>query len=64
MAVEENDEDKNLITGEVLQSSNEDFKEGTTVVYGRYALLALTLQGENYFILDVDDVLGVCDYKE
>ena len=64
MAVEENDEDKNLITGEILESQNDEFKTGETVIFGKYALLTLTLQGENFHVLEVDDVLGTADYKE
>ena len=66
MAVEENDEDKNLITGEVLEIGSNLDKGfvGTTVIFGRYALLTLKLQGEDYHALDIDDVIGDCDYKE
>lgn len=64
MAVTENDEDKNLITGEVLQSGTPNFNEGETVIFGKYALLTLTLQGEKYHVLDIDDVLGTTDYNE
>jgi len=64
MAVEENDEDKSLITGEVIDSNNEEFKKGETAIFGKYALLELTLSGETYHILDVADVIGTCNYKE
>jgi len=64
MAIEESDEDKSLITGEVLQSNNEQYKVGDTVIFGKYAILKLKLKGEDFFILDVDDVLGTTNYKE
>lgn len=64
MAIEENDEDKNLITGEVLESQSSVIAKGETVIFGRYALLTLALQGEDYHVLEVDDVIGTCDYKE
>lgn len=64
MAIEENEEDKNLITGEVLESNSPNVTKGETVIFGRYALLTLALQGEDYHVLEVDDVLGTCDYKE
>ena len=64
MAVEDNDEDKDLITGEVLESGTDEFKVGETVIFGKYAILTLTLQGEAYNILETTDALGVVDYKE
>ena len=64
MAVTESDEDKKLITGEVLKSNDGAYASGDTVIFGRYALLELALQGESYFVLDVADVVGECSYKE
>ncbi len=64
IAVEESDEDKSLITGEIIESSSDEFKKGETVIFGKYALLTLTLQGEDYYVLDVSDVIGTADYKE
>jgi len=64
MAVEDSDEDKNLITGEVIESSSDTFKKGETVIFGKYAVLTLILQGEDYHILDTDDVIGVTTYRE
>ena len=63
MVVEEMDEDKRLITGEVL-SNDSDYKKGTTIIFGKYAIFPLTLQGEEFYFLDKDDVIGICDYKE
>ena len=60
MAIEDNDEDKGLITGEVLDGEG----KGDTVIFGKYSLLTFTLQGEDYNVLDKDDVLGTCDYRE
>lgn len=70
MAVEENDEDKNLITGEVINTPIKQmdidplYRNGDTVIFGRYALLTLTLQGEEFHVLDIDDIIGTCNYKE
>lgn len=64
IAVDESDEDKKLITGEVLSDNNNYYKKGETVIFGKYALLTLMLQGEDYYVLEEDDVLGTCDYKE
>ena len=60
IAIEESDEDKMLITGEVVKGS----LKGKTVIFGKYSLFGLTLQGEKFYFLDEDDVIGVCDYKE
>ena len=76
MIIEEMDEDKRLITGEVLcnryvepsllkyPEKNSQYPVGTTVIFGKYALFPLTLQGKEIFFLDENDVLGTCDYKE
>jgi co-chaperonin GroES (HSP10) len=61
--VDENDEDKRLITGEVLLDS-ENYKKGDTVIFGKYALYQLTIQGVDYYLLQEDDVIGLTDYKE
>jgi len=63
ITVEENDEDKRLSTGEVL-AGGEKYKKGDTVIFGKYALFQLTLQGEDYYLLDECDIVGVCNYKE
>lgn len=63
IVVDEMDEDKRLMTGEVL-SDDDDYKKGTTVIFGKYALFPLTLQGEEFFFLDANDVIGICDYHE
>ncbi len=64
IAVGDDDEDKRLITGEVLSSGVKDIKVGTTIIYGKYALLNLRLKGEDHYFLDADDVVGFCDYLE
>ena len=61
IAVEEADEDKRLITGLVLSKGE---LKGKTVIFGKYAVYKLAIQGEDYYLLDVADVLGTCDYKE
>ena len=61
IVVEENDEDKSLHTGEVL---SEGELKGQTVIFGKYAVLKLTIQGVDYFLLDEEDIVGTCDYKE
>lgn len=64
ITVEETDEDKSLITGEVLSDNSETYKKGDTVVFGKYAIYKLVVQGEEYFLLDEEDVIATCDYQE
>ena len=64
MIVEESDEDKRLITGEVLSNNDKEYKQGTTVIFGKYSIFPLTLQGENFYFIDKNDVIGTCSYKE
>ena len=63
MAVIEDDEDKRLITGEVIEGT-EQYKKGVTIIFGRYALYKLTIASEDYFLLSEEDVIGTCNYKE
>jgi co-chaperonin GroES (HSP10) len=63
MILDETDEDKRLITAEVLLDG-QLYKKGTTIIFGKYALFPLTLQGEELFFLDENDVIGTTDYKE
>lgn len=63
MIIEEMDEDKRLITGEII-SGDDEYKEGISVIFGKYALFPLTLQGEDYYFLDKNDVIATSDYKE
>jgi len=46
---------------EVVAISNEveDVKVGDTVVYGKYSGTELTLDGTQYIVLEISDVLGV-----
>ena len=64
--VEEAEEDKRLITGEIIGLYSDEglYQIGQTVIFGKYAIFPLTLQGEEYNFLEEEDVIGVCDYKE
>ena len=64
MIIEEMDEDKRLITGEVVGGLSKAYPVGTSIIFGKYALFPLTLQGEDFFFLDESDVIGICAYKE
>jgi len=66
MIVEETDEDKRLITGEVLYAckSDSEYNVGDTIIFGKYAIFPLTLQGEEFYFIDKNDVIGTSDYKE
>lgn len=57
--IEENEEDKRLITGEVLSDYSSKYNKGKTVIFGRYALYLATIKGENYYFLDEEDVIAV-----
>ena len=63
IVVEETDNDKSLITGEVLKG-NKLYPKDSTVIFGKYSLFGLVLQGEKYYFLDAGDVIGICSYKE
>jgi len=63
MAIQESDEDKRLLTCEVIEGTDE-YKKGVTIICGRYALYLLTLKDQDYYFLHEDDIIGVTDYKE
>ncbi|MDP1729479.1 MAG: hypothetical protein Q8L27_04720 [archaeon] len=63
MIVEEVDEDKRLITGEVISDSSK-YEKGTTVIFGKYSIYPLTLQGEEFFFIDEEDVIATTEYSE
>lgn len=60
MAIDDSDEEKSLITGEVIKGS----LIGKTVIFGKYSIFELTIQGEKFYFLSEEDVIGTCDYKE
>ena len=60
IAIDETDEDKSLITCEVVGGT----LKGKTIIVGKYALFGLTLQGEQFYFCLHDDIIGTCDYKE
>lgn len=64
IAVMETDDDKTLITAEVLNDNSSLYKKGTTVICGKYAIYELVLKGESYFFLSEDDVIAITTYKE
>lgn len=64
IVIEEVDNDKNLITGEVLSEDCEHFTKGTTIIFGKYALYKLVLRGEDFYFISKEDVIAKCDYTE
>ncbi|MFA5072018.1 MAG: hypothetical protein WC511_06750 [Candidatus Pacearchaeota archaeon] len=59
----DDDEDKRLITGEVI-AGGKKYPPKTTVIFGKYALYLLTIQEEDFWLLDEEDVVGTCNYLE
>jgi co-chaperonin GroES (HSP10) len=65
MITVDDENDRRLITGEVLSTNSVQYKKGDVVIYGKYAVYLLTLKGEDYYFLDEEDVIGtVKNYKE
>jgi co-chaperonin GroES (HSP10) len=60
----DDENDRRLITGEVISDNSKKYKKGDVVVFGKYAIYLLTLKGDNFFFLDEEDVIAKCDYKE
>jgi len=63
MVIEESDEDKRLITAEVLSEGSE-YKKGSTIIFGKYSIFPLTLQGEDFFFIDEQDIIATTTYNE
>jgi co-chaperonin GroES (HSP10) len=64
IAVMETDDDKTLITAEVVSDNSTLYKKGATIVCGKYAIYELVLKGESFFFLNEDDVIAVTNYTE
>ena len=64
ITVEETDNDKSLLTGEILVSNEADYKKGETIIFGKYSLFGLKLQSKDYYFIDVEDIIGTCEYTE
>ena len=64
IVIEESEEDKRLITGEVISDGDTDYPQKTSIIFGKYALFPLTIQGEDYYFIDKGDVIATTDYKE
>lgn len=64
ITVSDNDADKRLITGSVVEDATGEYKTGETVIFGKYAILKLTVKGDDFYFLDKEDVVGTCDYIE
>ena len=64
IAMMDDDADKRLITGTVHSKNSLVYKEGESVIFGKYSLFQLTIQGTDFYFLDEEDVIGVTDYKE
>ena len=56
IAIDEDEEDKRLITGVVL--AGEGYEKGKHVVFGKYALYKLTYESQDYFFLSKEDVIA------
>lgn len=63
IVVEESDEDKRLITGEIIEGTKQ-YPSGISIIFGKYALFLLTLQNVDYHFLQEGDVIGITDYQE
>lgn len=44
--------------GDVLASSNNNYLEGDVVIYSRYGADKVTLQGEEFHIVSIENVIG------
>ncbi len=62
--VEYEDDDKSLISGEVIKSESPDYEKGQSVIFGKYSLFELLLKGDKYYFIDAQDIIGITDYKE
>lgn len=57
LAEEEND--RNLIAGEIVESSHPDWQKGQVIVFGKYAIATFKYQGEEYHFLPAEDIVGI-----
>jgi chaperonin GroES len=47
------------VSKELQEDDNCEIKEGDTVVFAKYSGTEITLDGEEYLVLNCDDILGI-----
>jgi len=47
------------ISKELEEDENCDIKKGDTVVYAKYSGTEITIEGDEYLVLNCDDILGI-----
>lgn len=64
IVIEDTDNDKKLITGEVISEGSKLYPKQTSVVFGKYSIFELLLQGEKFYFIDEKDILATTNYIE
>ena len=64
IVVVDNEEDRRLITGEVLSDNSKKYQKGKSIIFGKYALYQLTLTGDDIYFIEEEDIIGTTSYKE
>ena len=59
LAGEESDRD--LIAGEILESSVTQWVKGQKVVFGKYSIMRFLFEGVEYNFLPVEDIIGIIE---
>lgn len=60
----DSENDRRLITGEIMSDNSKVYNKGEVVIFGKYAVYLLTLKGDDFYFLDEEDVIGTSNYKE
>ncbi len=47
------------VSKELTEDDNCDLKEGDTIVFAKYSGTEITVEGEEFLVLNCDDVLGI-----
>ena len=58
------DSDRDLIVGEIISVSDDvknEWRKGQKVVFGRFAASLFRLEGETYYFLSVEDIIGILE---
>jgi len=52
-------DERSLIAGQIIETSDQDnWKNGTKIVFGRYSIATFKYKGEEYHFLPIEDIIG------
>ena len=57
MYLQDTDDNKNMVTCTVVNSTNDTYNEWDTIITGKYSLYKLVYKGSDFYFVDIDDII-------